>query len=142
MRSTSTIGTGTSERSRRSGPENGTAQGLFQCWLDGAGHPTQARPMASEAEIRHEEAEGRGAFFIEDDGRRIAEQAYRRLAERRVRIVHTEVDPSLRGHGVARRLLDTAVAWARSTGTRVEASCPYARAQFERDASIRDVYDG
>jgi predicted GNAT family acetyltransferase len=97
--------------------------------------------MASELEVRHEEADGRGAFFIEQGGRRIAEQAYRRLAERRVVIVHTEVDESLRGQGVARRLLDTAVAWARTTGTRVRATCPYAKAQFEKDASIRDVYE-
>lgn len=97
--------------------------------------------MASELEIRHEEADGRGAFFIERDARRIAEQAYRRLGERLVVIVHTQVDESLRGQGIARRLLDTFVAWARSTGTRVRATCPYAKAQFEKDASIRDVYE-
>ena len=95
----------------------------------------------ADHEIRHEEADGRGAFLIESDGRRIAEQAYRRLGEKLVVIVHTEVDESLRGQGIARRLLDTAVAWARSTGTRVRATCPYAKAQFEKDASIRDVYE-
>ncbi|HEY3495834.1 MAG TPA: GNAT family N-acetyltransferase [Polyangiaceae bacterium] len=95
----------------------------------------------ADHEIRHEEAGGRGAFFIENDGRRSAEQAYRRLGEHLVVIVHTEVDESLRGQGIARRLLDTAVAWARSTGTRVRATCPYAKAQFEKDASIRDVYE-
>lgn len=97
--------------------------------------------MQSEPEIRHEESNGRGAFFIERDGRRIAEQVYRRVDERRVVIVHTEVDPSLRGHGVARQLLDGVVAWARPTGTRVGATCPYAKAQFEKDTSIRDVYE-
>jgi predicted GNAT family acetyltransferase len=98
--------------------------------------------MATDLEIRHEEAHGGGAFFIERDGRRIAEQVYRRLDEHRVVIVHTEVDDSLRGQGIARRLLDTFVAWARETGTRVTATCSYAKAQFEKDRSIRDVYDG
>ncbi len=97
--------------------------------------------MQADSEIRHEEANGQGAFFIEREGKRVAEQAYRRLDEHRVVIVHTEVDASLRGQGVARRLLDTAVAWARATGTRVKATCPYAKAQFEKDASIRDVYE-
>jgi predicted GNAT family acetyltransferase len=97
--------------------------------------------MATELEIRHEEAGGRGAFHIDRDGRRIAEQAYTRLDEHRVVIVHTEVDPSLRGQGVARRLLDALVVWARSTGTRAKATCQYARAQFEKDASIRDIYE-
>jgi predicted GNAT family acetyltransferase len=97
--------------------------------------------MPTELEIRHEEANGRGAFHIDRDGRRIAEQAYDRLDPHRVVIVHTEVDPSLRGQGVARRLLETFVAWARSTGTRVKATCEYAKAQFEKDASLRDVYE-
>jgi predicted GNAT family acetyltransferase len=97
--------------------------------------------MQADSEIRHAESDGKGAFFIEREGKRLAEQAYQRLEERRVVIVHTEVDASLRGQGVARRLLDTAVAWARATGTRVKATCPYAKAQFEKDASIRDVYE-
>ena len=98
--------------------------------------------MGTDFAIRHEEAQGRGAFFIERDGKRIAEQTYKRLDEHRVVIVHTGVDDSLRGQGVARKLLDTFVGWARETGTRVAATCPYAKAQFEKDPSIRDVYDG
>jgi predicted GNAT family acetyltransferase len=92
-------------------------------------------------EVRHEEAGGRGAFFIAGEGRRIALQTYRRIDPQHVVIDHTEVDPSLQGRGIARRLLDAAVAWARATGTRVAATCPYARAQFGKDRSIRDVYD-
>ena len=38
-------------------------------------------------------------------------------------------------------LLDALVAWARKTGTRVRVTCPYARSQFVRDPSIRDVLD-
>ena len=97
--------------------------------------------MDPEFEVRHEEADGVGAFFIERGGVRIAEQAYVRIDEHRVVIAHTEVDGSLKGQGVGRRLLDSAVAWARETGTRLQATCPYAKAQFEKDASIRDVYD-
>jgi predicted GNAT family acetyltransferase len=97
--------------------------------------------MQPELEVRHEETDGVGAFFIERDGKRIAEQAYVRIDEHRIMIAHTEVDGSLKGQGVGRRLLDNAVAWARNTGTRVRATCPYAKAQFEKDASIRDVYE-
>ena len=92
-------------------------------------------------EVRHEEANGRGAFFIEREGERLAEMTYSRAGAGRVVIDHTEVHQKLQGKGVARHLLDTAVAWARKTGTRVHATCPYAKAQFEKDASIRDVYD-
>jgi len=99
--------------------------------------------MASDdLEIRHIEEAGRGAFFIEKDGARLAEQVYRRVDPGHVVIVHTEVNPQLQGRGVARRLLDASVAWARAGGTRIAATCPYAKAQFEKDASIRDVYQG
>ena len=97
--------------------------------------------MEPGLDIQHEESNARGVFFIERDGKRVAQQVHRRVDEHRIVIVHTEVDPSLQGRGVARRLLDATVAWARETGTRVKATCPYAKAQFEKDASIRDVYD-
>jgi predicted GNAT family acetyltransferase len=92
-------------------------------------------------EIRHEEADERGAFYVEVDGQRLAEQVYRRLDAQRIVIVHTEVDVKLRGLGVARKLLDTLVAWARTTGTRVSATCVYAQRVFAEDPSIRDVLD-
>lgn len=94
-----------------------------------------------DLKIQHEEKEGRGAFLIAAEGKRLAEMVYTRKGEGRVVIIHTAVDPQLQGRGIARRLLDAAVAWARETGTRVSATCPYAKAQFEKDASIRDVYE-
>jgi predicted GNAT family acetyltransferase len=97
--------------------------------------------MEPAFEIQHEESSARGVFFIAQAGKRVAEQVHRRLDDHRIVIVHTEVDPSLQGRGVARRLLDATVAWARETGTRVKATCPYAQAQFEKDPSIRDVYE-
>src|SRR4051812_2506308 len=90
--------------------------------------------------IRHEEPDGHGAFFIETEGGRAAELLYTRSGDGRVNILHTEVGPALQGRGIARRLLNAAVAWARETNTRISATCPYAKAQFEKDASIRDVY--
>lgn len=81
----------------------------------------------------------RGAFFLERDGKRVAELTYSRMNDAMVIIDHTEVDPALGGQGVARQLLDAAVEWARETGTKFKVVCPFARAQFARDPSIRDV---
>ena len=94
-----------------------------------------------ELRIQHGEQNGKGAFFIEVEGSRVGELVYSRLGEDRVNIVHAEVGPRLQGRGAARRLLNAAVAWARETNTRITATCPYAKAQFAKDASIRDVYD-
>jgi predicted GNAT family acetyltransferase len=89
--------------------------------------------------ISHEQHGNRGVFYIESDGARVAELTYQKTGESRIVIDHTEVQVSLRGRGIARRLLDAAVAWARQGNTRIDATCPYVITQFARDPSIGDV---
>ena len=96
----------------------------------------------SDLLIQHEETPAGGAFFVARHGTRLGELVYARKTPDLVNVEHTEVDPALRGEGMARKLLEASVAWARQTGTRMQASCPYARGQFQRDASIQDVYVG
>lgn len=97
--------------------------------------------MGTVIEIAHEETDNRGAFYFEQEGTRLAEMTYKRSGPAVVEIDHTEVNEKLRGLGASRRLLDAAVAWARASGTRISATCSYARGQFEKDASIQDVYE-
>lgn len=92
-------------------------------------------------DIRHAEDEGRGAFYVERDGSRIAEMTYSRTTPKLIIIDHTDVSPTLKGQGVGRKLLDALVAWARATSTNVAATCPFALAQFQKDPSIGDVLD-
>ena len=80
-----------------------------------------------------------GEFVFDEGGKRLARMVYKSAGDGKIDIVHTEVDASLKGRGIGRNLLDAAVAWARQTGTKVIATCPYAKSQFEKDASIRDV---
>lgn len=89
--------------------------------------------------IQHQETDHRGAFFVERDGKRLAEMTYSRANATLIIIDHTEVDESLKGQGAGRQLLDALVQWARETHTKVMATCPFALAQFRKDASIRDV---
>jgi predicted GNAT family acetyltransferase len=98
--------------------------------------------MGEPIRIEHEDDEsgGRGAFFIAREGIRLAEMTYTRVGPAHVIVDHTDVHDALRGHAVGRRLLDATVAWARESGTRISATCPYATAQLESDPSLRDVY--
>lgn len=89
--------------------------------------------------VEHKQQGDRGMFFILQDGKHIAEMTYSLTAPLRATIDHTQVDPSLRGGGVARRLLDAAVAWARANDIKFSSTCSYASAQFVRDRSIGDV---
>ena len=89
--------------------------------------------------VQRSETGHRGAFFLEEAGARLAEMTSSRVNPALVMIDHTEVSDALRGQGAGRRLLDALVAWAREAQTKVIPVCPYAKAQFEKDPTIRDV---
>ena len=90
-------------------------------------------------EVRHVPAPPRGAFVIERDAVRLGEMTYVRAGAKRIIIDHTFVDESLRGTGAGKQLVEAAVAWARAEQLKVIPLCPFAKATFERDASLRDV---
>lgn len=89
--------------------------------------------------IEHQEAGNTGAFFVQQNGERLAEMTYSRTNPTLIIIDHTHVDERLKGQGAGRQLLDALVAWARETKTQVVALCPFAKSQFDKDPSIRDV---
>jgi predicted GNAT family acetyltransferase len=92
--------------------------------------------------MTHEEQDSRGGFYFERDGERLASMTYSRTSPTHVIVDHTEVSDVLKGQGMGRQLLDALVGWARQSGTKVMATCPYALAQFKKDESIRDVFSG
>ena len=96
--------------------------------------------MNAEIQVQHAELGADGTFYVERDGIRIAEQVYRKTGDGKTAIiVHTEVDESLRGEGIARRLTLETVGWARTSGLKLIPVCPFAKAIFARDPTIRDV---
>ena len=98
-----------------------------------------ASTEAMEHQIEHQENNAKGAFFCQSEGRRVAEMTYSRTNSTMIIVDHTDVDASLSGQGVGRKLLNALVQWARATGTKVVPLCPFAKAQFNKDPSIRDV---
>jgi predicted GNAT family acetyltransferase len=92
----------------------------------------------AEGQIRHEGRERDGSFFIEHGGRRIAELTYR-MTGADAMLDHTWVDPSLRGGGEAKRLVDAAAEWARREHLKLVPACSYVRALFTRSSAYADV---
>jgi hypothetical protein len=64
---------------------------------------------------------------------------YRELPGRVLDLDHTFVPPGLRGGGIASRLTEHALRYARQHGYRVIPSCPFVAAFIERHLQYRDL---
>ncbi len=92
------------------------------------------------ADVQRSEENHKGAFFLEDAGKRVAEMTYSRAYDGTLVIIdHTEVDPSLRGQGIPTKLVAAAVQWARAEKIRVVPLCPFAKAVIDRTTEFQDV---
>jgi predicted GNAT family acetyltransferase len=96
------------------------------------------RPMADGIQIEREETETKGRYFYQRDGH-VAEMTYSRAGEKRIIIDHTEVPDAFRGEGIGLMLVTRAVEDARREGRKIIPLCPFAKAQFEKHAELRDV---
>ena len=88
--------------------------------------------------IEHEQKGHKGAFFVEEEGKRLAELSYT-MAGTKVIIDHTDVDDALRGTGTGRKLVAAAVDWAREEDLQVMPLCPFARSVFDKTPDYADV---
>ncbi|MEO6031639.1 MAG: GNAT family N-acetyltransferase [Burkholderiaceae bacterium] len=62
-----------------------------------------------------------------------------RLAGDVMNIVHTEVAPELRGHGIAGALMQAALTHARAQALKVRPLCSYASAYMRRHPETQDL---
>src|SRR5258706_3503678 len=84
-----------------------------------------------EPAVRHDHGERNGVFFIEREGRRVAELTYRMMGETVV-VDHTWVDPTLRGGALAPRLVQAVGDWARREQRLIRPLCSYVRSGMDR----------
>ncbi len=89
--------------------------------------------------IQHEFDSKKGAFYLEEGGKRLAEMAYVMAGDTKIIIEHTEVDDSLRGQGVGKKLQAQLVAYVREKGIKVVPLCPFAKATFDKVEEWQDV---
>ena len=72
-----------------------------------------------------------GSFFIEEEGRQIAELDFE-VKDNLLNAYHTGVRPELEGQGIAGKLFDRMVTYARENGYQVIPSCSYILVKFRR----------
>ncbi len=79
-------------------------------------------------------------IYLNDEQKHmLAVVTFPKLSEGVVTIDHTFVDPSLRGQGVAGKLMEAAVAYFRSSNIKAKPTCSYAVKWFEEHPECADV---
>ncbi|GGH88962.1 putative GNAT family acetyltransferase [Pullulanibacillus pueri] len=83
--------------------------------------------------------EGHHRFYIERDGKDIAEITYRPLEDDRLVVDHTYVSEELRGQGIAEQLVKRIIDFARAEKKKIIPQCPYVKIKMERNKDYHDV---
>ena len=90
-------------------------------------------------EVKHEQYESKGAFVAQDQDKKAGEMTYSKAGDSLIIIDHTEVDSAFGGQGVGKKMVLAAVDFARANNIKVLPLCPFAKAAFDKDATIQDV---
>lgn len=80
------------------------------------------------------EKHGNGFRKLDENGKMVAQITYAPKDDNTVYADSTFVDPSLRGQGVAEKLLDHMVMELKKDGKKIIPQCSYVVAQFERNS--------
>lgn len=81
----------------------------------------------------------KGRFAIYDAGEYAGEMTFTWAGNTKFIIDHTEVEEKFEGKGFGKKLLQKAVDFARKQEVKILPLCPFAKAQFDKDESIKDV---
>lgn len=89
--------------------------------------------------VRFEESESKGAFYVEENGKRVAEVTVSKAGGNILIIDSTRVDDELRGRNAGKQLVEAVVKHAREHQYKVIPLCPFAKSVFEKEKSYQDV---
>ena len=89
--------------------------------------------------IEIKETDSKGAAFVSEENKTLAQMTYSIASSELIIIDHTEVDTSLQGKGVGKQLLMAIVKNARQENFKILPLCPFAKSVFDRDKTINDV---
>lgn len=91
--------------------------------------------------IMDEIQSGENRFFIGDDPKKpIAEITFRLVGNDNILVIdHTYVAEELRGEGIARKLIDKVVEYARAENKKIVPLCPYAKKLMIGNPEFDDI---
>lgn len=90
-------------------------------------------------EIQRKESGSGGKFFVEENEKNVALMTYKKSGAGVITIDHTEVDKSLEGKGIGKRLVAEAVKFARENNLKIIAQCSFAKRIIDITPDFQDV---
>ena len=90
-------------------------------------------------EIKFEESASKGAFFVEENGERLAGMYFSKAGDTTLIIDHTDVSDALRGKNVGKQLVAYAVDYARKNNLKIIPLCPFTKAVIDKTKEYQDV---
>ena len=90
-------------------------------------------------DIKNEESEKKGEFYVEQDGERVAKLQYLNAREGEIVVYHTEVNDSLSGQGVGKKLVAAVAKFARKEKAKIHATCSYANKVLSESDEYSDL---
>lgn len=90
-------------------------------------------------EVKQKDDGKNGMFYVEQEGKVLAQMTYVWTGAERIIIDHTEVDDALRGQSAGKQLVAKAVEFAREKSLKIIPLCPFAKSVFDKVAEYRDV---
>lgn len=92
-------------------------------------------------EVKYTIQGSKGAFYIDKDGRHLADMTFSMAGTGIMIIDHTEVNDSLRGTGAGKKMVAAAVKLARKENFKILPLCPFAKALMEKTNEWHDVLE-
>ncbi len=89
--------------------------------------------------VLHKEDVTKGQFYIEKEGKLLAEMTYVWAGDRRIIIDHTDVHDELRGTGAGKQLVAKAVDFARAENIKILPLCPFAKSVINKTKEYHDI---
>jgi predicted GNAT family acetyltransferase len=90
-------------------------------------------------DIKQKDNAVNGMFYVEQAGDVVALMSYTWIAPDRLSINHTEVDDVLKGTGAGKKMVSSAVDFAREKGIKIIPMCSFAKSVFEKVDAFKDV---
>ena len=92
-----------------------------------------------DMEIKHQNDAKNGKFYIEENGKQVAEMTYVWAGKERFIIDHTFVGEELKGKGAGKQMVIKAVEFARQNKLKITPLCPFAKSVFDKTPEFSDL---